>query len=50
MRTRHFVQLIFMSALWGASFPLVRIASPAFGPWGLAGLRCVLATIAFWLC
>jgi len=45
MRTRHFVQLIFMSALWGASFPLVRIASPAFGPWGLAGFRCVLATI-----
>lgn len=45
MRTRHFVQLIFMSALWGASFPLVRIASPAFGPWGLAGMRCVLATI-----
>ena len=34
-----------MSALWGASFPLVRIASPAFGPWGLAGFRCILASI-----
>lgn len=43
MKTRHFTQLIAMSALWGASFPLIRIASPAFGPFGLAGLRCVLA-------
>jgi drug/metabolite transporter (DMT)-like permease len=45
MQTRHFLQLIFMSALWGASFPLIRIASPAFGPWGLAGLRCALAAV-----
>src|SRR5688572_9315311 len=45
MHTRHFVQLILMSALWGASFPLIRIASPAFGPWGLAGFRCALAAI-----
>jgi drug/metabolite transporter (DMT)-like permease len=44
MRTRHFLQLILLSALWGASFPLIRIASPAFGPVGLAGFRCVLAT------
>lgn len=34
-----------MSALWGASFPLLRIASPAFGPWALAGLRCALAAV-----
>lgn len=45
MRTRHFLQLIFLSALWGASFPLIRIASPAFGPIGLAGFRCALATL-----
>jgi drug/metabolite transporter (DMT)-like permease len=45
MRTRHFLQLIFLSALWGASFPLIRIASPAFGPIGLAGFRCVLAAL-----
>jgi drug/metabolite transporter (DMT)-like permease len=45
MRTRHFFQLILMSALWGASFPLVRIASPALGPWGLAGLRCALGAL-----
>ena len=45
MQTRHFLQLILLSALWGASFPMIRIASPAFGPWGLAGLRCALAAV-----
>jgi drug/metabolite transporter (DMT)-like permease len=45
MRTRHFLQLIFLSALWGASFPLIRVASPAFGPLGLAGIRCALAAL-----
>ena len=43
MHARHFAQLVFLSALWGASFPMIRVASPAFGPWGLAGLRCALA-------
>ena len=32
-----------MSALWGASFPFIRVASPALGPWGVAGIRCALA-------
>lgn len=45
MHTRHFLQLIAMSALWGASFPLLRIASPALGPWVVAGLRCVMAAV-----
>eukprot|EP01034_Spumella_vulgaris_P044900 gene44900-55878_t len=45
MKTRHFIQLIAMSALWGASFPLIRIASPALGPFGLAGIRCILAAL-----
>lgn len=45
MRTRHFLQLIFLSALWGASFPFIRVASPAFGPLGLAGIRCALAAL-----
>lgn len=43
MQTRHFLQLIALSALWGGSFPLIRIASPALGPFGLAGIRCALA-------
>lgn len=45
MQTRHFLQLIALSALWGASFPLLRIASPALGPWVVAGLRCTLAAV-----
>ncbi|MFS2037112.1 DMT family transporter [Polaromonas sp. CT11-55] len=45
MQTRHFLQLIAMSALWGASFPLLRIASPALGPWVVAAARCTLAAI-----
>ena len=43
MQSRHFLQLLALSALWGASFPFIRIASPALGPWGVAGIRCVLA-------
>jgi drug/metabolite transporter (DMT)-like permease len=38
-----------MSALWGASFPLLRIASPAFGPMALAGIRCALAAVVLTL-
>lgn len=49
MHTRHFIQLIALSALWGASFPLLRIASPALGPWVVAGGRCTLAAIVLTL-
>jgi drug/metabolite transporter (DMT)-like permease len=45
MRARHFAQLVFLSAVWGASFPLIRIAVPAFGPLPMACLRCVLAAV-----
>jgi drug/metabolite transporter (DMT)-like permease len=44
VQTRHFAQLIALSALWGASFMFLRIASPLLGPWVLAGLRMALAT------
>jgi drug/metabolite transporter (DMT)-like permease len=45
MQSRHFLQLVFLSAVWGASFPLIRIASPAFGPFPMACIRCVLAAL-----
>jgi drug/metabolite transporter (DMT)-like permease len=45
MQLRHFLQLVFLSALWGGSFPLIRIAAPVFGPWGMAGIRCALAAV-----
>ena len=49
MQTRHFIQLLALSALWGASFPFLRIASPALGPWGVAGIRCALAAVVLTL-
>jgi len=45
MQARHFAQIVGLSAFWGASFPLLRIASPAFGPVTLAALRCALASL-----
>ncbi len=45
MKTRHFVQLVGLSALWGASFMLIRIASPELGPNVLAALRIGMATL-----
>ena len=45
MQTRYFVQLIGLSALWGASFLFIRISSPVFGPLVLAGARVALATL-----
>lgn len=44
MQTRHFTQLVGLSALWGASFLFIRVASPVLGPNVLAGLRVALAT------
>ena len=43
MQTRHFAQLVGLSALWGASFLFIRIASPVMGPLVLAGCRVALA-------
>jgi drug/metabolite transporter (DMT)-like permease len=45
MQPRHFLQLVFLSAVWGASFPLIRIAAPAFGPLVMACVRCALAAV-----
>ena len=44
MTGRYFLQLILLSALWGASFLFIRIASPVLGPNVLAGMRIALAT------
>jgi drug/metabolite transporter (DMT)-like permease len=45
MQGRHFLQLVLLSAVWGASFPMIRIAAPAFGPFPMACLRCALAAV-----
>jgi drug/metabolite transporter (DMT)-like permease len=43
VKTRYFAQLVALSALWGASFLFIRIASPVMGPMVLAGCRVALA-------
>jgi drug/metabolite transporter (DMT)-like permease len=45
VKTKYFVQLIALSALWGASFMLIRIASPQLGPNVMAAMRIGLATL-----
>jgi drug/metabolite transporter (DMT)-like permease len=42
--------LIFLSALWGASFIFIRVAVPALGPFVLVELRVGLAAVALALC
>lgn len=44
MTARQLTQLMLLSALWGASFMFIRIASPVLGPTVLALLRIGLAT------
>ena len=45
MKAHHFAQLVGLSALWGASFLFLRIASPLLGPLVLAGGRVALAAL-----
>ena len=45
MKFKYFAQLIALSALWGASFMLIRIASPLLGPNVLAASRIGMATV-----
>jgi len=45
LKIKYFAQLVALSALWGASFLLIRIASPLLGPNVLAALRIGMATL-----
>ncbi len=45
MPLKTLLQLVALSALWGASFLFIRIAAPVLGPLVLAGLRIGLATL-----
>jgi drug/metabolite transporter (DMT)-like permease len=45
VKTKYFLQLVALSALWGASFMLIRIASPVLGPNVLAAARIGVATV-----
>ncbi len=39
MRTRDLVDLLLLAAIWGGSFLFMRVATPEFGPFAMAGLR-----------
>lgn len=49
LKSHHFFQLAALSALWGASFLFIRMASPLLGPSVLAFLRIGLATLTLGL-
>jgi drug/metabolite transporter (DMT)-like permease len=46
VKSRYFLQLVALSALWGSSFMLTRFAAPILGPNMLAALRMGFATVA----
>lgn len=45
MKSRDLFDLVLLAAIWGASFLLMRIASPAFGPLPLIELRVAIAAL-----
>ena len=43
MQLKHFIELVILASIWGASFLFMRIASPAFGAENMAALRVLIA-------
>ena len=43
------LRLLLLAALWGGSFPLMRVAVPALGPVWLITLRVALAAVFLWV-
>ena len=48
MKTVHLFQLLLLSAVWGVSFLLIRIAGDAFPPLWVALLRCSTGSVLIW--
>ena len=46
MKTRDFLMLLILSALWGGSFLFMRIAAPVLGPFLLIEMRVGIAALA----
>ena len=46
MTTRNLLSLLFLGAMFGASFLYMRVAAPEVGPWVVAFMRVGVATIA----
>jgi drug/metabolite transporter (DMT)-like permease len=45
MSARHLATLLFIAAMFGASFLYMRVASPVVGPWIVAWFRVVIAAL-----
>ena len=48
MKTSHLLQLLLLSAVWGASYLLIRIAGDSFPPLWVALLRCSAGALLLW--
>jgi drug/metabolite transporter (DMT)-like permease len=48
MKTAHLLQLLLLSAVWGVSFLLIRIAGDSFPPLWVALLRCSSGALLLW--
>src|SRR5258708_38779155 len=49
MKTGHLLQLLLLSAVWGVSFLLIRIAGDSFPPLWVALLRCSTGAVLLWV-
>jgi len=49
MKTTHLLQLLLLSAIWGVSFLLIRIAGDSFPPIWVALLRCSSGAVLLWV-
>jgi drug/metabolite transporter (DMT)-like permease len=45
LKTRDFAALVLLGAIWGGAFPLLRVASPAFGAIPLSFVRIAVAAV-----
>jgi len=48
MKSGHLLQLLLLSAVWGVSFLLIRIAGDSFPPLWVALLRCTAGALLLW--
>ncbi|GAC1419815.1 MAG: DMT family transporter [Acidobacteriaceae bacterium] len=48
MQKKSIVQILVLSAIWGVSFLLIRIAGESFPPFWIALLRCGLGALLLW--
>ena len=48
MKTRFMLQILLLSAVWGVSFLMIRVAGTAFPPLWVALLRCSLGAALLW--